>query len=301
MRETKPVQKNTQLPSGAEIFLDHAGHFVPDVEAATRALMRAGFAPTPPSIQVNPDPAGGTGRRTGTGNVTAMFSQGYIEVLFKTADTPLAAQLETAIRRYCGLHLVAFAVADAAAFHQRLGAQGFRTQPLVSMQRPVEVNGESGAAAFTLARVEPGEMPEGRIQALTHRTEGAVWQPRWLSHPNGALALTRVVMAVAHVEEASERYARFIGKSARRTAFGHAIELDRGRVDLMTAEGFAQMWPEIAIPCLPFTGCCGIKVGSLVALREKLTDARIQTAERGQSLMARFPDELGQGAWLFTE
>ena len=94
------AQAGRQLPLGAEIFLDHVGFFVRDVEAASRALRRAGFAPTPPSIQVNPDPNGGTPRLTGTGNITAMLSQGYIEVLFKTADTPLAAELEVATARY---------------------------------------------------------------------------------------------------------------------------------------------------------------------------------------------------------
>ena len=51
---------------------------------ATRSCA-AGFAPTPVSVQVNPD-----GTPTGTGNVTAMFARGYVEVLFKTAETPLA-------------------------------------------------------------------------------------------------------------------------------------------------------------------------------------------------------------------
>jgi hypothetical protein len=31
---------NRQLPIGDEIFLDHVGHFVRDVDAATRALVR---------------------------------------------------------------------------------------------------------------------------------------------------------------------------------------------------------------------------------------------------------------------
>src|SRR3979490_1803787 len=39
-----------QLPIADEIFLDHVGHFVRDPDAATRALARAGFAPTPVSI-----------------------------------------------------------------------------------------------------------------------------------------------------------------------------------------------------------------------------------------------------------
>jgi hypothetical protein len=60
-------------------FLDHVGHFIPDADAASQALTRAGFAPAPKSIQV------ADGQLTGTGNVTAMLERGYIEVLFKTA------------------------------------------------------------------------------------------------------------------------------------------------------------------------------------------------------------------------
>jgi Glyoxalase-like domain len=290
-----------QLPLGGEIFLDHVGHFVPDVEAARRALACAGFAPTPVSIQVNPAPGNGTARLTGTGNVTAMLAQGYIEVLFKTADTPLAGELDAAMTRYRGMHLAAFAVADAATFHRRLAGQGFRVRPLVRMQRPVDIDGASGTAAFTLARVEPGEMPEGRIQILTHHTERMVWQPRWLSHPNGALALTHVVIAVDDAGEAAQRYARFTGRAARASPLGHTIELDRGRVDLVTTDGFRQMLPQIPIPSLPFMGACGIRVASLSTLRDTLQQAGMRTSEAAQGLVAAFPEEIGQGAWLFKE
>src|SRR5215813_3031941 len=104
MQATKS-QVDRQLPVGGEIFLDHDGHFVPDPEAASRALMRAGFAPAPLSVQVNPDPAGGPPQLTGTGNVTAMFTRGYIEVLFKTSDTPLAREFEAGLARHPGVHL----------------------------------------------------------------------------------------------------------------------------------------------------------------------------------------------------
>src|SRR5262249_23875210 len=160
-----------QLPVGDEIFLDHIAHFVPDREAARAALARAGFAPTPVSIQVNPDPAGGPPRPAGTGNVTAMFARGYIEILFKTADTPVGREFDAALARHPGLHLAAFAVADAAAAHRRLDEAGFGMQPLVAMQRPVDTAQGPDIAAFTIARLVPGQMPEGRIQMLTHRTE----------------------------------------------------------------------------------------------------------------------------------
>ena len=289
-----------QLPILDEIFLDHVAHFVRDPEAAGRALARAGFAPTPVSIQVAPDPEG-TPRPTGTGNVTAMFSRGYIEVLFKTADTPLGRELEAALARHGGVHLTAFSVADAAAAHRRLASVGFRMQPLVHMQRPVDTGGAPGIAAFTLARLEPGQMPEGRIQILTHRTEAMVWQPRWLSHPNGAVALTSITIVVADVDEAAGRFARFTGREAMPSPLGQTIELDRGRVQLMTAEAFTRTLPDVPIPSLPFIGAYAIRVASLAVTRDMLERAGLRTRGSEQDLVAIFPEELGQGAWLFAE
>jgi hypothetical protein len=300
VRDPERLRTGRQLPLPGEIFLDHVGHFVPDVEAARSALRRVGFLPTPPSVQVHPDPRG-TYRLTGTGNSTAMLSQGYIEVLFKTADTPLASQLDAAMERYAGLHLVAFAVAHAADFHQQLLDRGFRTQPLINMQRPVAKNGDSAAAAFTLARVEPAEMPEGRVQALTHHTEQVVWQPRWLTHPNGALALMGVIIVVADIEEARRRYVRFTGREAHASDLGYTIELDRGRVRILAAQHFEGLLPEIAIPSLPFMGACEVVVRSLAALRDNIDEVGIKSSCREQTVAVAFPEELGQGAWLFTE
>ena len=289
-----------QLPRADEIFLDHLAHFVPDAEAASRALARAGFAPTPISLQVNPDPDG-VPRPTGTGNITAMFARGYIEVLFKTSDTPLAREFEAGLARHPGVHLVAFAVADAAAARRRLAESGFRVRPLVEMQRPVDADGQSATAAFTIARVEPGEMPEGRVQILTHRTESVVWQPRWLSHPNGALALMRILVVVADVAEAARRFARFTGRAPAPMPFGQTIELDRGRVDLVAVDEFAHLLPEVLIPSLPFVGAYEIRVNSLTLAAGLLMRAGLTVRQRDRDLIAVFPPELGHGAWLFTE
>ena len=293
-RASSPTDR--QLPAGNEIFLDHVGHFVADPDAAAGALARAGFAPTPVSVQTAPD-----GGLTGTGNITAMLRRGYIEALFKTAATPLGRELETGMARYPGLHLVAFAVADAAAAHRRLGGSGFRMQPLVEMQRLVDAGGRNGTAAFTIARPAPGEMPEGRIQTLTHRTEDMVWQPRWLSHPNGALGLASVSIVVADLDEASDRFARFTGRTARPSSRGRSIDLDRGRVDFVTAEACEDILPEVAIPALPFIAAYEISVGSLDLVQGILSRNAVASRRLGESLVAPFPDALGRGAWLFAE
>jgi hypothetical protein len=299
-RDTASTAADRQLPLGDAIFLDHIAHFVPDREAARAALARAGFAPTPVSIQVNPDPAGGPPQPTGTGNVTAMFARGYIEILFQTADTPLGRELAAALARYPGLHLAAFAVADAAATHRRLGEAGFRMQPLVSMQRPADTEQGPDIAVFTLARLVPGQMPEGRIQMLTHRTEHTVWQPRWLHHPNGARALTALTIAVADADEAAARFARFTGRPAARSTDGVTIALDRGRIELVTADAFGRRFPELTIPSLPFMGACTIAVESLEAAEAALRRGGIAARRDRERLVARFPDELGQGAWVFS-
>jgi hypothetical protein len=169
------------------------------------------------------------------------------------------------------------------------------------MQRPVDTDAAPGTAAFTLARVEPGEMPEGRIQILTHRTEAMVWQPRWLSHPNGALALTSIMIVVADIEEAARRFARFTDRQTTPSPLGQTIELDRGRVQLVTADAFARKVPEVAIPSLPFMGAYAIRVASLGVIGEMLKRAGLRTRRSEQDLVAIFPEELGRGAWLFAE
>jgi hypothetical protein len=294
------VQADRQLPLGEQIFLDHVGHFVRDPQAATRALARAGFAPTPVSVQTQPETDGGAPRLTGTGNVTAMLTRGYVEVLFKTADTLLGHELDAAMARHPGIHLVAFAVADAAGAHRRLRQDGFRMRPLVDMQRPVDTVGGPGTAAFTVARLEPGEMPEARIQLLTHRTEHMVWQPRWLAHPNGALGLASVTIAVSDLNDAAQRFERLTGRRARASSLGQTIDLDRGRVDLVAATTFSQMFPQVPIPSLPFIGAYGISVRSIETAERTLRQSGLTTRRLDQSLVAAFPEELGCGAWLFT-
>lgn len=294
------MEADRQLPIGGEIFLDHVGHFVPDPQAASRALVQMGFAPAPVSIQVNPG-LDGTQTLTGTGNVTAMFTRGYMEILFKTADTPLGRELDAAMARYPGVHLAAFAAADAEREHGRLAAAGFKVRPLVQMQRPVETETGSGIAAFTVARVEPDAMAEGRIQILTHRTEDTVWQPRWLTHPNGAVGLTNLMLAVADVDEAADRFARFTGRQATPTGRGRTIALDRGRIELMTASAFTSIVPEAPIPSLPFMGAYGVAVRSLAAMEALLGKAGVVSRHSQDGLVVKFPAELGQGVWLFTE
>jgi hypothetical protein len=293
-----------QLPAGEEIFLDHVGHFAADPDAASAALVSAGFTATPRSVQVNPQ-VGASGKGgvvlSGTGNVTGMLRHGYIEVLYKTADTALGRELDSAMSRYAGVHLAAFSVGDAGAAHRRLESSGFRVRPLVHMERPVDTETGPDMAKFSVARVEPGQMAEGRIQILTHHTEAAVWQPRWLSHPNGAVGLIDVVIATANVDEAADRLARFLGRLAASNTAGKAIRLDRGGVQLVTAEALSRLATDLAIPSLPFIGLYAIAVRSIPVLCDSLRRGGVAFVHRDGFVLAHFPSALGIGGWVFVE
>jgi hypothetical protein len=294
------MDANRQLPLSAEIFLDHIAHWVPDAGAAGQAMIRAGFAPTPISVQTNPGP-GGTSVPAGTGNVTAMLTRGYVEVLFKTSDTPLTREFDAGIARYAGLHLIAFAVADARAASEHLAAAGFRTAPIVALRRPVGTETGEAEAAFTVARVAPGEMAEGRIQYLTHHTEDAVWQKRWLAHPNGVKELIDVIAVVADVDEAAGRYARFIGRNPIKTPMGRGFILDRGGVQLCDKPSFTRVVPNLPVPSLPFIGGYALRVDSLTATVNHLRAGRLPFIANNRIVFAPFPAALGQGSWIFVE
>jgi hypothetical protein len=291
-----------RLPQGKEIFLDHVGHYVRNAEAASRALRSTGFAPTPVSIQSDRDPASGGLIPTGTGNVTAMFARGYIEVLFKTSDSPLARDFEAGLARGAGLHLAAFSVADAADAHARLVKAGFPVRDLLRMQRPVKTETGPDIAAFSLARAEPASMPEGRIQILTHHTEHTVWQPRWVSHPNGVTDLIDVIIAVADLEEAAQRFARFTGHRADPIPGGGAlIRLDRGGIYLLTRERATEKLPEVPVTSLPFMLGYALGVESLGAAEAAVDGADLEWRAFDDGIVANFPSELGEGAWFFVE
>jgi len=295
------IGASRQLPEEiGEIYLDHVGHFVPDHDAAAKALEALGFAPTGWTVQTNPDPEGGPPTLTGTGNRCVMFRSGYVEVLAKTDDTPLSRQFDQASARYVGLHLIAFATRDAVNERARLSGAGFAVQPLVDLRRSVD-DGAGGETelAFSVARVVPGAMEEGRIQFLTHHTEQAMWQPQMLDHPNGAESLSDQIVVVADIGEATQRWERFLGRSATTVRCGRLFELERGRLVLCDVAYGAAAAPG-PHPAPPFMAAYGIGVADLEPVRACLHRAGIAAAEEAEGrVTVTFPEALGIGAMHF--
>jgi len=249
-------------PVADQVRLDHTGHWLTDADAARSDLVELGFTVTPFSEQQVP---GDNGEMisAGSGNQCVMLGEGYLEFLTPLASTPTGEELRRGIARYQGLHIAAFDLADAQRWHERCENAGFAQNPVLDLRR--EVTDDAGhvmEARFSVARSRPPGMPEGRFQALVHHTPEAIWQPRYLGHPNSAAGLMAIVVLVDDMAEASERYTRWFGQSPSNAAGASIFILDRGAVVLAEASTAATL-----IPVPHGTSCPGI-AGVIISAHE---------------------------------
>lgn len=256
-----------QLPEGDALFFDHHGHFVPDMDAASAALERMGFRLTPYTAHTMTTDPDRPPQPSGTANRCIMLRESYIEILCAVGDAPLARQLHAAVRRYTGIHLLAFATADAAGQHARLAAAGFAMQPLVHLTRDVD----GGTLRFSVVRMEPGQMAEGRIQMLTHETPDLLWREELLDQPNRVVAMRDVVLASADPGECAERFGRYFGFAAEPLGDGRVFRLGRGSLTILPAPALERALPGIAIPDLPFIAATTLHSDDLGATRGYLS------------------------------
>jgi glyoxalase-like protein len=278
-----------QLPQGDEIFLDHAGYFVADLEAAAHQLRRLGFQVSPLNVQYNANERGDL-VSTGTSNRLALLERGFIELLASTGETPLADQLRSAVARYQGLHLIALTHADMAAQRRRLVNAGFAMQRIVNLRRRVTTAEGERLMAYSVLRTEPGEMAEGRVQMLTNHTPELLWTPGSTVHENWADALTELLICVGDPDEAAMRYGRFTGRSAGRNGSRAAIVLDRGRLLLVNPSDAAAMLPGLNLPDLPYIAGIALRSADLAATRRVLMREAIKTPIATDELICVGPD-----------
>ena len=289
----------SQNPPLGKLNIDHVAHFVPPIDAASAALEQAGFTLTPFSEQSHRLEPGGPLTPAGAGNRCVMLREGYLEFLTPTADTPIAQQLRNAIQRYTGLHLIALGTAAPEADHARLAKNGFSPLPPVALQREIGTTVGYDTARFTVVRVPPGTMAEGRIQYCQQHTPELLWQPRWLEHRNHARGLAAVILCVADPQEAAQRYARYTGLLAQLSGTQWRIDTQRGALLFVTPAAVEQKLG-ITAPALPWIAGYVLSSDKLSATRDVLNAAQCDLRELESRLLLRWPGAVG-GFILFQQ
>ena len=282
-----------QSPIGDEVFLDHVGWFVSDLDAAAETLARLGFAVSPENVHMN-RADDGSAAPSGTVNRLATPAIGYLEFLGARGDTPLARQHAAQMARYEGLHLMAFSSADVPAEAPRLAEEGFRPLTPIDMRRTVETEAGPEEARFSVLRVEPGVMAEGRVQWCAHFTPHLVWRDGLTTHANGAQALTGALWLVEDVDEALARYSRFLRKPAQSLGpeMGE-IPLQRGRLVFATPAAADAFGLGLTVPDLPFGAAVGVGVTDLAATAGLLAERGVGFTEANGRVVVAANDALG--------
>jgi glyoxalase-like protein len=203
--------------------LDHVVIDVRDhIDEAMRCFSALGFQLTP------------RGHHTlGSANHLAMFATDYLELL----GFGEGGATRTELARFpAGLNGLVFKTADADLVHREAAAGGLPVLPVQAFSRPVTLDGASRDARFRTTRLDPEKIAMGRVYFCEHLTPDLVWRPEWQTHPNGAGAIARVVVATSDPRRTAQLFRGLFG--------GDAIAERDGRC--VIAAGSAQV--ELAPP-----------------------------------------------------
>jgi len=247
---------------GTSTGLDHVGACSRDPAALWGAYERLGFTLTPIARQSRGN------QPLGTANRCAMLRRGYIELLAVVdpalPDNGLGAMLD----RFEGARILALGMEDSEGNLERLRKAGLDIPGVSPLSRPVEAGGPS--ARFE--RLPLPEAPEGRVQLVRHLTPEAIWQERWMQHPNGATELRAAIVVSGQPAESAARLSRLSGLAlAPDPAGGFALPLPDGScVRILPPEVAAAILPGAEAPALPAVMAMVIGVADLDAARRHL-------------------------------
>ncbi len=266
---------DAQLPDTDDLFLDHIAFFVNQMPATAQAMDKLGFQLTPYTPQWNAAGPGKPDVLVGLANQCVMLERGYLEILaiHKETGNPLVEQHREALSRHAGLHLLAFTTDTPEQFHEHLDRNGFSPLPPVALRRIVDTLDGKEELRFHVQRVASGQMPEGRVQALKHLTPDALWQKRWLAHPNGATALTDLLLCSDDLPETVHRYERFTGLSPTEHVGAFIFVTGRGRLTIADPDWILDRLPSTELPPRPAFVAC--------ALAANLSDTRRHLEQNG--------------------
>ena len=202
--------------------LDHLVIDVRDrMDEAARIYADLGFQLTP------------RGHHTlGSMNHLMMFATDYLELLgFGDGGTSRSELAPFPV----GLNGLVFKTDDADAVYAHAQAAGLPIKPVQSFSRPVELDGARQDARFRTTRLDPANIPMGRVYFCEHRTPELVWRPEWQSHPNGSRAISRVIVATDNPRQTASLFGALFGTEAVIERDGKCIvAAGAARVELLT-------------------------------------------------------------------
>jgi hypothetical protein len=210
VRQNSTIQQRSQSVPPPSPILDHIVVDVRDrIDEAARRFSELGFQLTP------------RGHHTlGSSNHLAMLATDYLELLGFGPGGATRAEIEPFP---VGLNGLVFKADDAERVYQHCRAANLPIQPVQAFSRPVTLASETRDARFRTTRLDPKRVPMGRVYFCEHLTPELVWRPEWQSHPNGARAIARIVVATPEPRRTAALFQALFGSTPATAPDGRLV------------------------------------------------------------------------------
>jgi hypothetical protein len=214
--------------------LDHVVINVRDqIDEALATYRRLGFTMTPRGYHT-----------LGSMNHLAILGTEYLELI---AARPGDTGRPEIMASPQGLNGLVFGTDDSAAVYAALQDAGVPVLPPLQFSRPVELPAGAQDATFRTVRLPPATTEAGRLYFCHHFTRDLVWRDEWRHHANGAIGITRAVIAAREPSRLAGLFARMFGTDAVQTIDGgHALAVGLSRFDIITTDALLRQFGDAA-------------------------------------------------------
>lgn len=243
----------------------------------------------------------------GTDNHLLMFPENFIELISVYDHSKLDMTnekgfafgrfIQNSIERKEGISLVALHSEDARADHKMLEDRGVENQGIVDFRRVAHrPDGSEEEAVVSLVMLINSQQPAiSNFFCHQHKPE-LVWVKDWMTHPNGANAITMVSYVAQNPADFYQRFVGIYGEAAVSVDRGHLIaKTDRGDFEVLSPERAIERFHGVDIPCndqqLPSGVAIRVSTHSIDQAKAYLTRnqvAYIDTDEGGVRIAASY-------------
>lgn len=219
------------------IGIDHALIAVRDLGAAAAVYTDLGFTLTP---------VGGHAQ-WGTANRCVMFPGDYLELLTASGAGPVAERISAFLdERGDGLMALSFGTGDEGAAVADLRRAGIAASEPRSLSRSLTTPEGEVMPRFSIVDLPPESTPGAPAFLCRHLTPELLRRPEWLDHPNGAVGLASVTVAVDSPEQAMAAYQVLFGAgNVTATDDTVAVHTGNGLILLCKPDDVSQLHPEV--------------------------------------------------------
>jgi hypothetical protein len=286
---------------GIEITcLHHVGHVVRDLASCIELYRRLGFSVGPASCPVVQTAPGKAPMLFGVANAHVEFSRNFVELATVVSDpvrlpvdvaltpvrVPEAAlpsvldalrrtigKLAGALARFEGLHILVLGTSDIAKSVASFEAADVRHGGVSTVARDIKTEQGGKTVPIRSLEIDREPVPEGRLAVAEVPPPESLRVQSAPAHPNGATALVEAILCVAPIEldAFDARYARYLGRHARRTDFARIFEFNDATITLVEPSGLARMLPGEQPASLPAFVAYAVTVQNLDDVKAQLS------------------------------